>query len=133
MVLQDLALQTEAIYGIACVVSVDQYLSIDPIGTQETLYHIAQEAITNAMRHAQPDRIDIQLKKEANRITMIVKDDGCGLSADLEKSRGMGLRIMQYRARLIGAELKIEKGPFSGTQVKCSVPITANAPKEHNH
>ena len=130
MVLQDLALQTETIYGVTCVVSIDEYLSIEPVGTRETLYHIAQEAITNAIRHAQPGRIDIQLKQEKDRIMMVVKDDGSELSADFEESEGMGFRIMQYRARLINAELEIRQGPVSGTLVKCTVPISINAREE---
>ena len=132
MVLRDLALQTETIYGITCVVSLDPCFSIEPISTQETLYHIAQEAITNAMRHAQPGRIDILLKKEASGLTMVIKDDGCGLTVDIEKTPGMGLRIMQYRARLIHAELEIKKGPVGGTLVKCTVPIRVNAREKDN-
>ncbi len=126
MVLRDLALQTETIYGITCVVSLDPCFSIESISTQETLYHIAQEAITNAMRHAQPSRIDILLKKEGSGLTMVIKDDGCGLTVDIEKTPGMGLRIMQYRARLIHAELEVEKGPVGGTLVKCTIPIRVN-------
>ena len=121
VVIRNLAAQIEKVYGISCLVSDDQYFSIDDIGIGEALYHIAQEAITNSVRHAQPSRIDITLKKEEGEIVMTVEDDGCGLKGNFEKGGGMGIRIMQYRARLINGTLAVERSPGGGAMVKCVV------------
>jgi nitrate/nitrite-specific signal transduction histidine kinase len=56
---------------------------------------------------------------------LTITDDGCGMPADPEKSRGMGLGIMQYRARLIGAVLSVEPRPEGGTVIRCSFPQTS--------
>jgi signal transduction histidine kinase len=88
------------------------------------LYRITQEAMGNALRHANATRVHIQIIQENQRLRITVTDDGCG-SALQGRSDGMGLRTMRYRAKLIGAELKIETRPSEGTTVRCSLPLQA--------
>ena len=83
------------------------------------LYRIAQEAVTNAVKHGKSKRIEIGLAQTSTRITVMVKDDGVGFSAKHPKKGGMGLRIMQYRARVIGATLNLQSAPGKGTQLTC--------------
>jgi signal transduction histidine kinase len=85
------------------------------------LYRIAQEATTNAVKHAKPRRIEISLRCEhGNRLTLAVRDDGIGRGAAAQsKKGGLGLRIMAHRARVIGGELTIADAEDGGTVVTC--------------
>ncbi|MHC1712485.1 MAG: 7TM diverse intracellular signaling domain-containing protein [Solidesulfovibrio sp.] len=85
------------------------------------LYRIAQEAVTNAVKHAKPRRIGIRLHCEyGNRLTLTVRDDGIGRGAATQsKKGGLGLRIMAHRARMIGGELSIADAEGGGTVVTC--------------
>lgn len=83
------------------------------------LYRIAQEAINNATRHGRAGNIGISLHAADHLVTFRVVDDGVGIS-DSPSPNGMGLAIMRYRARLIGGELKIERGESGGTTISCT-------------
>ena len=83
------------------------------------LYRIVQEAVTNALKHSKADKIKISLDRLHNDVTMIIKDNGIGISESLLSKGGIGLKIMEYRARLINASLQIFKDANSGTVVKC--------------
>ena len=85
------------------------------------LYRIAQEAISNAARHGRATTIVVALRKTANETRLSVTDDGCGLPAPAARSGGMGLRIMKYRAELIGAVLTIGAAKGAGTSVACAL------------
>nr|WP_319496117.1 sensor histidine kinase [uncultured Cohaesibacter sp.] len=87
------------------------------------LYRIAQEAIANAVRHAEATRVDVSLVCEGEETILEVKDDGVGLSPDQPPAGtgGLGLRIMRYRASAIGAEFSIDDAPGGGTVVRCRV------------
>lgn len=87
------------------------------------LYRVAQEAISNAIRHGKANHIEIGLAGAGERIHLAIRDNGRGLPKTLPKSRGMGLRIMQYRAGIIGASLIIQREPTGGTTVACSVHL----------
>jgi len=82
------------------------------------LYRIAQEAVSNAARHGRAKTIVVALSSTPNETRLSITDDGCGFPAPADRSGGMGLRIMQYRAEMIGAVLTIAiKG--GGTSVAC--------------
>ena len=85
------------------------------------LYRIAQEAVQNAIRHAQPTVITIRLESDEPAITLSITDDGCGLPAQPPK-RGLGLEIMNYRAHTLGAKLAVRHGAEGGTVVRCVLP-----------
>lgn len=86
------------------------------------LVRIGQEAIANAIRHADPDRLDVLLTFEKNTVCLLVKDDGKGFvkSGDL---LGFGLRGMRKRAAGISAKLEILSQPGEGTEVEVTVPL----------
>jgi len=90
--------------------------------TATHLYRIAQEACHNAVRHAKPTRILIRLAPTDKRIVLSIQDDGIGLPKTVPNDKGMGLAIMQYRAKAMGGSLEIRSLDHDGTTVICSVP-----------
>lgn len=94
------------------------------------LYRIAQEAITNAVKHARPGRITVGLAcVERTQVAMTVRDDGIGRSAATPTGGGLGISIMNHRARMIGGRLTIADADGGGTLVTCVVPCSAGAMK----
>jgi two-component system sensor kinase FixL len=87
------------------------------------LYRIAQEAMTNAIKHGQTQRITMHLRSQADRFILTIQDDGVGLPATQEAVEGMGIHLMRYRASMIGAVLTLQQRPQGGTEVICSVPL----------
>jgi two-component system CheB/CheR fusion protein len=83
------------------------------------LYYIAVEAVANAAKHGKPKNIVISLEPAGDRYWLRVQDDGIGSSRFAGPQTGMGIRIMQYRARVIGATLTLQSRPGSGTDVSC--------------
>jgi signal transduction histidine kinase len=86
------------------------------------LYRIAQEALNNAVRHARPRQVVVSLGRSDGRLRLAVEDDGVGLPERPPRGRGMGLQIMQHRARLIGANMEIRRGDSGGTVVEVFLP-----------
>jgi signal transduction histidine kinase len=85
------------------------------------LYRIAQEAVTNAVRHAQPRTIRIEIGTDLGATKLRVIDDGVGIRDAMTDAEGMGLRIMNYRAASVGATLSVEPGAGGGTVVTCTL------------
>ena len=113
--------------GVECVFQIDEPVLIRDATTATHLYRIAQEAVTNAMRHGKAHRIDISLATRNNRVTLAVEDDGVGLPESWQENSGLGTRIMAHRAVMIGGELSIEPNPTGGTLVRCSFPAATEA------
>lgn len=90
------------------------------------LYRIAQEAVANAVKHGKPGRIAIALQcGPGRRLCLTVGDDGVGRGGVVRTAGGLGLRIMAYRARMIGATLAIADAAEGGTTVVCSLTCPA--------
>jgi PAS domain S-box-containing protein len=83
------------------------------------LYRIAQEAVSNARRHSEATAIEVTLDVQPASVRLEVVDNGVGLARPTSGASGMGLRIMQYRASLIGARLSVGPGEHGGTLVAC--------------
>ena len=92
----------------------------------DQLYRIAQEAITNAIKHGLARRIVVSINWNAARTVVSVTNDGNPITAG-SSTGGMGLGIMRYRARLIGATLAIDATAAGGTRVRCRVPLVGQA------
>jgi len=87
------------------------------------LYRIAQEAVTNAVKHSRARSVRICLRDHAVQLELRVEDNGTGFpSAAQKQSKGMGLHIMEYRARMIGGTLHLKSTRRGGTVVSCCVP-----------
>ena len=123
--LEDLAARTSELNGIGCTFECHRPVAIADDQTAMHLYRMSQEAVTNAVKHGRPRHIVIRLGVEGDRTTLRVIDDGTGFTALPENARenssGTGLRIMRYRADLIGAQLEISSARPQGTIVTCSV------------
>jgi two-component system CheB/CheR fusion protein len=92
--------------------------------TATHLYRIAQEAVSNALRHGQPDTIWVALRTEPGLLVMHVRDNGVGIQDPPAEGAGLGLRLMEYRASLIGGGLTVGPAEGGGTQVTCWVAKT---------
>jgi two-component system CheB/CheR fusion protein len=120
--LSELATRTSEIHGVNCTFDCEGHVDVEDNHTATHLYHIAQEAVTNALRHAQARQIVIRLEGNGKMLTLSVSDDGVGLlPAPSVDSKGMGLKIMHYRAGLIQARLNVESAQPSGTLVTCTL------------
>jgi signal transduction histidine kinase len=97
-----------------------------PAELASVLYRVAQEALRNAARHAAASRVEIVLRREAGRATLLVADDGCGFDVRRAQERrpGMGLFSMRERVGLVNGTLRVESSPGRGTRVVASVPLT---------
>ncbi len=84
------------------------------------IYYIAQEAILNAVKHGKAGRIEVELAAhDGDGYLLAVRDDGVGITSGPAPARGMGIRIMKYRARMIDAELQVQPRAGGGTEVSC--------------
>ena len=126
--LQILAAETEAIFNLTCRFRyMDTTLSLDA-GKALALYRIVQEAIHNAITHGEARRITIELAMDTDPLCLRVQDDGTGFAAGTGNPTGMGLRVMQYRARSIEARLEIKSQIKHGTEIRCRLPRAACFP-----
>jgi PAS domain S-box-containing protein len=90
--------------------------------TASHLYRIAQEALSNAVKHAAARIITVALEAVNDDLQLTVSDNGQGLAEDAVHGSGMGLKIMDYRARMIGGYVEIAPRGRGGTRVRCIVP-----------
>lgn len=97
-----------------------------PSDVKVALYRIAQEALTNCLRHAQAERISVIVVPGRQGVSVLVEDDGCGFDTDAEPHEvvHLGLRGMEERASLVGGTITIESTKGSGTIVRATVPIS---------
>ena len=86
------------------------------------LYRIAQEALSNALKHSQAAAIKVTLDIEADHVRLEIRDDGRGVRSPDANPAGLGLRTMQYRASMIGARCGISSIKPHGTRVSCECP-----------
>jgi PAS domain S-box-containing protein len=111
---------------LKCIFESPHHVNVDA-AISAHLYRIAQEAITNAVRHGKPTQLIVRLTKSPNRLTLLVADDGVGIPTP-QFSQGMGLRLMHYRAKMIHAQLDLQRAQPRGTIVSCTVELPAETP-----
>jgi signal transduction histidine kinase len=116
--LEELAATTSDLLRISCRFECDSPVLIRNAPASVHLYRIAQEAISNAVRHGQAKNVIIQLEALDDGIALRVKDDGIGLPA-LPPTTGMGLRLMAHRASMIGGTFTARREDSGGTVVAC--------------
>jgi two-component system, NarL family, sensor histidine kinase LiaS len=93
-----------------------------PIETRETLFRITQEALANVARHSSASRAEVSLEFRADRVTLIIKDDGRGFDTTASQG-GVGLRSMRERAEGLGGNFMVDSTPGQGAQIVVSLPI----------
>jgi signal transduction histidine kinase len=122
--LRALTKRTQQMSGVRCEFLAAGDVRVPEAEAAQHLYRIAQEALSNAVRHAHANRIAIELRGTDGELILQVDDDGVGLPTTLPGG-GMGLWTMEYRARMLGGELTVAPAPGSGTRVTCRVPRSA--------
>lgn len=120
--LEDLSSNIKTLFNISC-----QFKSVGRIPALDKnvimqFYKITQEAATNAVKHGKAKNVAINLSGEPACLTLTITSNGLTFPSMIDQSKGMGLRIMNYRANLIGASLQIKAGRSNGTVVTCTLP-----------
>jgi len=119
--LEELA-QMASSAGTPCDFQCPQPVKIKDDTIVGNLYRIAQEAVTNSLKHAAPKQIHLGLSDHGPHIELTIEDTGRGLPRSKSKKAGMGMQVMQHRARLIGAHLDVHSTSGKGVRVVCSLP-----------
>ncbi len=120
--LHQLASSTRDLFGVACRCDVVRPVMVSEQSAATDLFRIAQEAINNAIKHGRAKSVQIDLAQNNGNIVLTVTNDGRPFPRRFGTT-GAGLKIMQYRARRIGATLEFRAGARGGTSVTCSVPL----------
>lgn len=131
--LEELANTVQARSKIRCRFTVDEPVFIHDEVAAINLFRIAQEAVNNAVKHSRAKTISIGIGAVEDEVTLTVNDDGIGFPGKLDRPQGMGLHIMNYRARMIGASLDVRRGARGGTIVICSFRNQNPVESRHVH
>jgi len=131
--LDGLAQHATKLFNISCKFSAEGTIPALESNIASQLYKIAQEAVTNAKKHAKAKRVTITLANGSDQIVLTVHNDGLPFPNLKSHSTGMGLRIMNYRASLIGGSLEIKGASPRGTRVVCTVPLEGKKQPRRSH
>lgn len=121
--LDDMAARVSRASGVNCKVTVSGNADASGHEVANQLFLIAQEAVTNAVRHSQCEEIEVSASRYAGMLRLTVRDDGTGFDMTRVNSRGMGREIMASRAKAIGATLQVTSRTGGGTVVVCDFPL----------
>lgn len=121
--LSQCAEETEDLFRVVCRFECDAPVLIDDVNVSTHLYHIAREALNNAIKHGKAKELVIVLAASDSEGKLAIHDDGLGLPEVLAKHAGMGLNIMNYRARMVGGSLEVQRNSRGGTSVSCVFPL----------
>jgi len=125
--LRALTKRTQELAAVRCECTTAGDVRVADPATAQHLYRIAQEALSNAVRHAKASRIRLEFRGTDGEFTLQVEDDGVGLPA-AAPAGGMGLRTMMYRAEVLGGKLTLAPAAGGGTRVTCRVPRAEGGP-----
>ncbi len=121
--LQQLSAEVEDVFGVSCRLQCENPVLIHDVNVATHLYHISQEAVSNAIKHGKARKIEIGLSAGDNRGILTIRDDGSGCTQTLASGTGMGHHIMSHRARMIGGTLGIQSAAPHGAVVTCMFPV----------
>jgi len=121
--LEGLAENISERFSINCFFHGDESIPVRDSAVATQLYRIAQEAATNAAKHATADNIDIRVTVDGSELTLAISDNGVGIPDKLSNSKGLGLRLMRHGAALIGATLSVGRNGRTGTIATCTLRI----------
>lgn len=125
--LDEFTATTSEMFGIACRFECDSPVLVHAPAVATNLYRIAQEAVSNAIKHGRAKEIVVSLDNSEQGIKLMIADSGCGFPDPLPESQGMGLRIMANRARVIGATFWSKSGLAGGAEIGCILIPNAGA------
>jgi PAS domain S-box-containing protein len=119
--------EMQDLFQITCRFECGEPVLLYDVNAATHLYHIAREAVNNAIKHGNPSHVVIGLFAENGEGSLSIQDDGEGISETPPNHTGMGLNIMNYRANMIGGSLDIRRNFTGGTSVVCLFPLRAAA------
>jgi signal transduction histidine kinase len=122
--LRELANKAESMFRVSCLFVGESEVEVHDNTVATHLYRIAQEAISNAVKHGKAKTVIVDLGETDRELRLTVTDDGVGIgrAAPNARGKGIGLQTMRYRARAIGGTLDVRPGERGGTVVMCVVP-----------
>lgn len=109
--------------GRNVAVTADKDLDTLPDEHRTCVYRVVQEAVNNAVRHANARTVNVTVRRESEYVVVSVQDDGAGFEARF--ARGLGLLGMEERVRRLGGELGIDSEPGRGTRIRARIPVAA--------
>jgi len=118
--LSQLASRMRNLYDVKCDFVVSGGCQVRNHTVATHLYYITQEAVSNTLRHSNAHSIRISLRMDGSHGELAVEDDGQWREKGTGENEGMGVRIMQYRARVIDGHLQVEHGEGQCTRVLCT-------------
>lgn len=119
--LTDLVERTGLQSRVICTFDCESSVAIEDNVVGTHLFHITQEALSNALRHALAREVRISLQQNDLQSALRIQDDGHGIPWPLPQREGLGQRIMKNRADMIGATLTIDRAKPKGTVVTCTL------------
>ena len=119
--------EMQDLFQITCRFECGEPVLLYDVNAATHLYHIAREAVNNAIKHGNPSHVVIGLFAKNGEGTLSVQDDGGGISEISSNHAGMGLNIMNYRANMVGGSLDIRRNFTGGTSVVCLFPLRSVA------
>jgi len=129
--LERLAGEVSDLFRISCRFEARDPVLIHTEAVADHLYHVAQEAVNNAIKHGRASSIAIELTRDASGGILTIRDDGAGFHTLAGHRPGIGMQIMQYRAKMIGGSLDVRPSPGGGTVVRCTFPIRDRPIPDH--
>jgi len=121
--LQQWAGEVEDLFAVTCRFECFTPVLIHDDTVATHLYYIAREAVNNAIKHGHARAIFIRLAADEQRGILSIEDDGCGIGKIAAGNKGMGMHLMNYRARMVGGSLEVQRIDRSGTVVTCLFPL----------
>jgi PAS domain S-box-containing protein len=126
--LQQWAGEVEDLFAVTC-----RFQCITPVLIHDDtvathLYYVAREAVNNAIKHGHAGQIVIRLAADQHQGALTIQDDGYGIGSAVPADKGMGLHLMNYRARMVGGSLEVQRVPTGGTMVTCLFPVLPQEP-----
>jgi len=121
---EELADTSSSLFGIHCICEDHQQNLVLDRTRSLHLFRIVQEAVNNSVRHGKAKNVRVGMTRDRKDLIVTVVDDGVGLSLKTSVNPGIGLRLMQYRAKMLGASLTVKRSaPEGGTVVTCICPL----------
>jgi PAS domain S-box-containing protein len=121
--LQQWAGEVEDLFAVSCRFQCFAPVLIHDDTVATHLYYVAREAVNNAIKHGHARQIVILLAAVEHQGALTIQDDGFGIGSVVPGNKGMGLHLMNYRARMVGGSLEVQRVPTGGTMVTCLFPV----------
>jgi PAS domain S-box-containing protein len=121
--LQQWAGEVEDLFAVSCRFQCFTPVLIHDDTVATHLYYVAREAVNNAIKHGHARQVVIRLAADQHQGALTIQDDGYGIGSVIPGNKGMGLHLMNYRARMVGGSLEVRRVPTGGTMVTCLFPV----------